>query len=512
MRTRRSVLSLASTLLFMIVTMTTALVTAPYLIHWLGRDRFGLFRTMSELFGYLTLLEFGLSGALAPLLAGAIGRGDHQSERRTMAVGVRAYAFVSILSVVGGLFLAATIPFWTNVPDGLETEARQACVVYSLGFLWLGLIPFRAAIEARQLGYVLNLLLTGQALIIASSSMVLAWWGWGIPGQALAILIGISVFNLTITGLMLQRNMDVLHAAVFDPVDLETRRGLNRLSGSTLAIQLAGRAGTMTDNIILGRMIDQKAVTILYFTQRLPVMVLSLLQGVSSATWAGLAELHASGEHETYRRRVIELSGMISILGVAALGPVVAYNRHFIDVWRVGQENNGGTAIVIVAAANTLLVALLTLWSWSFTATGQVAKLLPIGIVSAIFNVIASVVLTWRFGVIGPLLGTTVSFLFISSWSVPELLHRNFGVSRISLASAVLKPLACGIPYTILLWWVAQTHRPRGLIGLGAEMSLAAVGFLVLAGFCLLSSAERSVWIGRIRALRTTQPATSPVV
>lgn len=498
--------------LFLAVTMASSLVTAPYLIDWLGQDRFGLFRTMTELFGYLTLLEFGLSGSLAPLLAGAIGRCDPRGERQTMAAGVRAYALVSIPTLLSGMLLSATITFWTKVPLGLENEARQACFVYSLGSIWLGLVPFRAALEARQKNYVINLLLTAQALMITTGSMLLAWGGWGIVGQALAILIGITIFNLTVTAGSLHQNFGVIRAAMFEPIDAEAKKGLRRLSGSTLAMQLAGRLSTMTDNIIIGQIIDQKAVAILYFTQRLPVLVQSLLQGVSTATWAALAELYARGEHDLYRRRLLELSSMISILGVAALGPIVVYNREFIDVWRVGQENNGGTAIVIVAAFNSLMFALLALWSWSFIATGQIAKLLPIGIVSAVFNVVASVILTWRFGVIGPLLGTTLSFVLINSWAIPQLLHRYFGISRASLVGTVLKPVALGIPYTVLVWRVALSHHSTGLLALATEMSIAALGYLFLSFYSLLSRAERETWLIRLRALWPTRTKTFPLV
>lgn len=145
MRTRRSILSLVTSLLFMVVTMAGGLVTSPFLLKSLQPDRFGLFRTMTDLFGYLTLLEFGLSGALAPLLAGAMGREDKDAERRTMAAGMRAYVLVSILSLICGVLLSATITLWTSVPGGLEHEARVACLVYSLSLIWIGSIPFRGS-------------------------------------------------------------------------------------------------------------------------------------------------------------------------------------------------------------------------------------------------------------------------------------------------------------------------------------------------------------------------------
>ena len=46
--------------------------------------------------------------------------------------------------------------------------------------------PAEAALvcAARQQGYRINLMLVGQSLLITAVSLVLAWSGWGITGQA----------------------------------------------------------------------------------------------------------------------------------------------------------------------------------------------------------------------------------------------------------------------------------------------------------------------------------------
>ena len=75
MRVRRSLLNFGSNALLMAVTMAVALPAAPWLLLWLGVSVSGGVRVLNAAFGWLTLLEFGLGGAIGPLLALAVGRG-----------------------------------------------------------------------------------------------------------------------------------------------------------------------------------------------------------------------------------------------------------------------------------------------------------------------------------------------------------------------------------------------------------------------------------------------------
>ena len=258
-------------------------------------------------------------------------------------------------------------------------------------------------------------------------------------------------------------------------------------------------------------------VTTLFLTQRLAVLAQAQLQGIGSAAWAGLAELYARGELGTFRRRLIELTNMVAILGVAILGPIVAYNRHFFALW-VPSQSYGGDLVVLVAAANALLLGLSSLWNWCFVGTGQVRLVLPLVVAGSVLNLAASVSLTWWFrSMSGPLLGTTLAALAVNLWIMPLLLRQTFGVSLRALARAVATPLAWGVLYTSGLWWLANIHTPRGWLGLAAETGLAALGFLALAWFVLLNPTDRDLWRQRLSGLlpkrgrgrEPSDPATS---
>ncbi|MGH9899785.1 MAG: lipopolysaccharide biosynthesis protein, partial [Pyrinomonadaceae bacterium] len=78
---------------------------------------------------------------------------------------------------------------------------------------------------------------------------------------------------------------------------------------------------------------------------------------------------------------------------------------------------------------------------------------------------------------------------------------RTFGVSLTQLVQALFIPVAIGIPYSFVVWFIALEHRPHGLIGIAVEMSLVTLIYLLMSLFLVFSREERGVWVGRLRLL-----------
>ncbi|WP_335216266.1 hypothetical protein [Nostoc sp.] len=119
--------------------------------------------------------------------------------------------------------------------------------------------------------------------------------------------------------------------------------------------------------------------------------------------WAALADLHAKGEIDKFNARVIELTRLVAVMGLALMVAIAAYNPYFVKLW-VGQERFAGDAVTLLAACNGFLLGLLSLWGWCFSGTGNVGKITLLSALTAVINVIISIVSTHFFGIIGPLL------------------------------------------------------------------------------------------------------------
>ena len=502
MRTRRSLLNFATMILYSGVVMAVGLIASPWLEAWLGPGAFGGYRVVVDLFAYLGLLEFGLGGALAPLLARALGRGDEVAVGRTLAAAVRAYFRVAVLMAAVGLALSPLLPwFASDLPRAGLGDLRRGWLVLLLATVPFALSPFRSVLDARQEGYRINLLLIAQSLVITVAALLLARRRPGGSRVLLANVLGVWTFSLVPAALVLRGDPRFWRVLRPEPIDPEARRALWALSAPALVLSLCGRLGLMTDNLVIGSVLGVEAVTVLFFTQRLAVVGQSLLQGVGGATWAALAELHARGDRDIFNRRLIELTTLVSVLAAAGLGPVVAYNHHFFALWVGRGVAYGGDLVIAVAALNAILQAQTAFWAWCLGATGHMREQVPPAIAWAVLNLVASIVLTHALGVVGPLLGSCVAFLAVNVWALPLLLRRTFATPPLALARAALGPLAWGVPYTAALWWMARQQRPLGWLGLAAEMGAAAIGFLALSAFVIFSRDDRDRWRGRLRDL-----------
>ncbi|HEV2169429.1 MAG TPA: polysaccharide biosynthesis C-terminal domain-containing protein, partial [Candidatus Binatus sp.] len=220
--------------------------------------------------------------------------------------------------------------------------------------------------------------------------------------------------------------------------------------------------------------------------------------GIGGASWAGLAELSVQGRTEIFNRRVVELTRTVAVLGFAGLVPIVAYNRAFISLW-VGSQRYGGDWLTILAAANALMLGVFSLWAWCFTGTGAAPILTRAVIGQAIVNVACSIGFTLAFGIIGPLLGTTVSFLAVSAWFLPRAMAVRFGTNPADLLSAVGIPAFLAMPFAALTWWFSRTYGATDWIGIAWQMAAAGAIYLSLSWLFVFRRDERADLLSRFR-------------
>lgn len=498
-RATRSFWNFGSSLVFTGATVVTGLVATPLLVRWLGAERLGAFRTATDWLGYVTLLELGLGGALLPMLALALGRNGREGVRTVMAAGFRAYAWVAVGMLVGGGVVAVLAGRLIPVSVELHTDLRVGVLVGLLSLVWIPLSPLRSLTDASQRGHVVNLSLSVQAVTIAALSLLLARAGWGIRGQFLAVAIGTAAFYALLAFDVLRRDPAVLTWAA-RPAVADAGRALWRLNVPTVILQACGRVALLTDNIIVAFFMGPAAVVPFFVTQRLAAMAQAQLLAVGGATWAAMADLHAAGEHATLGRRVVELTQLVSVLGLAVMIPIGAYNHHFVALWVPGHF--AGHGVTLLAVTIGLCQGVFSLWGWLFTGTGRVAAILPLTVVASLVNLVVSIAGTWAFGWLGPLLGTLMSFVLVYAWGLPLLLRRDFNVSIRALCRAGAKPLLVGLPYAVAVGWLAFAHRPWGWVGLVGEMAGAASVYLALAWAVVLCREERAGWAARLRQLR----------
>ena len=500
MRTQRSIASYVSALTSSGLTIVFALVATPLRLAWLGEETMGLFRILLDTLAYLTLLEFGIATALSSLFATALARDDSTRVRTLLRLGLRELVKVSALKVLAGLGLTLALLHYLEIPSGLQTDFIIACGVGVLSTLMTPVNAFRALLEAAQRGYSIQLVLSLQAALSTLLALWFAWLGWGVTGQLAALACGTALSSALLVVASVRRFGDMLTAA---PVAAGSVRsasaGLRRLNWPAFTIYLSGVMGLLSDSILIAVFLSPRVVMTFFLTQRLASVAQAQLQNIGTASWAAMAEIYARGELGLFNRRAVELTRLVAIASMTLLIPIAAFNRTFIGLW-VGPELHGGTAVTLAAALVAFGQAVVSLWGWLFHATGQLPKVVPISVATVTVNLVGSIILVRTYGIVGPLLGTLLSFALVSSWAFPLLMRGSFGLSIPRVAGALAWPVVVGLPVIGVSGWASTQpffHTWQGwLVG----TSTTAATYLVMAWMLLLDVQDRLAWRNRVRA------------
>lgn len=500
-RTRASAWTAATALLLSAVTMAVGFISTPYLVRWLGPDRFGAFRIVQDWLTYLTLLDLGLVGALVGCMSSAVGRGDSDEVRAWLSTGMKMYAGLMLIMLACGAVLVAALPsaIRSNVipPDEIRTAGAILLVPVAL----IPLYVCRAVIELRQMGYLVNLLLIWQSVIATVTALVTAYYGWGLVGQSCAVVLSQLPASFLLTWKVTRLYPRFWQASL----PAAERKQMWSLNWKTFIYRLMTQISVLSDALILGWLLGPVAVTSYLITQRFATILRSQIQSIGTSTWAGLLELHARGESERFREKFLEITGLTSSLALVLLGVLAAYNEPFLSRW-VGREHYAGEAVNILTTLTFWFWCIFSIWHWPIGGTGRIGLWVPYAAVGTVLSLTIGILATWMWGVVGPLIGAAANFVTLTAWGLPKILHQEFGFSRSELWSRALSPLRVYLPYLTVVWVVARMARPDNYPFLALHLTAAYAAGGLLWWLVELTPANRNEWKCRLQFAFKREP------
>jgi O-antigen/teichoic acid export membrane protein len=501
-RVRRAALTLVAGQGAAVGVILMAFFATPILVRGLGEERYGAYRVASDYLAYVALLELGLGASVSAALARA--RSDDRPGRVAVIAraGFRAFARVGALIAVGTAALIAATPWLVPTTPEVGADLRAGLCISLVALVLYPLGVCRALVDAGQRGYLIHAGLLAQAVVTTAVAVASVRVGWGLTGQFAAVAAGGVVFAGVITLAAVRTHPGAFAGGGSDP---EAVAELGRSNRDNLIAGLLYRVGQGTETILVALFVGTAAVTPYVLTQRLANMVQGQLNGFGAATWAALTEMYHRGEHAALRVRLVGLTRLVVVAGLAALVPVVAGNRAFVRLW-VGPGGDAGWAVTALAAAVALAQSLATLWGWQLVGIGRTRPTLPPLLVGSVLGLAAAVLLAPLLGLAGVLLGTVVQMGGVVAWGNGWLLRRELGVPLRALAGAIARPVLVTAPYGAVVIAVGAVWPPDQLdlpgwgrwAVLAGGMAAAAAGCLALNWVLVLPADERTELVSRV--------------
>jgi len=428
------------------------LVALPVAVHFLDKERIGLWSLISQMAGYLLFLELGVGAAAGRMLAEPLAANEQRGIDRAWSTLLTILAAQAALITVVGCCLTFWLVDCFKIPLALAGDAR---------FVWVGMtlmhalsFPMRAytGVLLCQERFHWTLLISGCTpwINLLGFAAMLAL-GWGLRSYVFAAL----VVNLSQFAWMRHLLRQGPHRLHYQPsyASWQIAKPILGYSASIMLWSIAPAIVGSIPSVVLGRTLGLESVSLYMVSYRAPQLVAMLALRSYHAFYPKLQNLHVTAQRDRFLR-VFRLATALS-LAMSGLGLVVALwvNRYAVGVLS-RPDYYAGDWTTLWFVLGFLVMAWGEHLGTLFIIAGK-AKLVSVAL-------LVEVGLMWVF----------------ASWLCPR-----YGMAGVAAAIA-LTPLLVRIPYYAMVGPRSCGFSLRSLYG-NAAVVLAAALLLILGTFLL---------------------------
>ena len=426
-RSRRLRWSLVTSLLTKPIAFVTPIVTVPLFLHYLGKERYGLFENVGALTVWLTMANVGLTLGLLNRLTECHVSGDRELARRYVSTLVLVLlgltvAFTLVISVVvpfvdfSHLFKAGS----AEVLRGAPLAVWVAAMITLWGMLFSITQPIYTAYQEHHRNNLWDGVAKGLTL---AACLLVVYTGSGLVGVILAAA-GVTT---------LVRFLNTVWLFVWEKpwllptpghFDRKLLRGTIKQGVGLFVISTAAMSIFQIDKLIIGKMLGQDAVAEYSVVGRPFMLAFGLYSLLLAPLWPMHGEALRRGDIDWVRRvlrhSVLAGSGLIVACGAA----MFFFGDWILAAWTRGDFFDVSRPLVVA------MTALFVLWTWMaslsivLNSAGVLRPQMWCISAHALLNVIMAVALAKRFGVTGVAWSMSITGLVTSVWGYPWMMRK----------------------------------------------------------------------------------------
>jgi O-antigen/teichoic acid export membrane protein len=430
-RSRRALAGGAVLAMQVVLRVGTTIVVAPLLLHLESKETLGAYSVVTQLIGYVVLLELGLSRALSREVAQLSG-GDGSAEPMAAVFGT-SILFLSAVGVIAALsmvMLAHVLPLWLTAPDEVVASAVSAVLIFS-GWMLLRfpLSVFQALLFARQEIAVYGGIALSCDLLRAILSIALVLGGYGLTGLATGMVASEAVMSVA-SWVVSRRRRLIPSKLSFDTAVLWRLLGV----GVPLSLMSVGDQLTFfSQDLIAGWLMGASGAAVIYAMRMPAFTAASLVSRVLESAVPGLNDLYGRRDLHALRSAYYRLTGYTLGAAVWLAAGVCAFNRPLVEAW-LGADLYETGGITAAIAFFWLIAMLNTVFTHFLAVEGRLTRYPVVVLFAGAGTVFLGLVLGRYFGLAGIAWGAALATLV----TTPFLLRRNVRMLEIDLRTAIL--------------------------------------------------------------------------
>ena len=471
-------------------TVIISLIMMPFVIHSLGDKMYGMWILVGSFLGYYGLLNFGLSSAVQRYISKAIGEKNYDEINKIVNTSLLLFIILGLIALVISIITAVIVPILIkNITD--VNMFRKIMLIVGVSFV-IG-FPMRVflAIFEANLRYdicaaiELMKLFTRTALIILFLKM-----GYGIIALAL-ITFSVSMFEyLSQYYLVKKLYSNIVYSRKY--IEISKMKMLFEYSKYSFIAQLADILRFKVDNLVIVIFMGLSQITLYSIAARIIKYFMELIMASVGMLTPVFSQYDGMGDYGSIRDKFIFMTKISSYISIFIGGTLIIFGKAFIERW-MGIDYLDGYPLLIVLVV-PIMIALMQSPSIQLLYGISKHKFFAISnSIEGIANLIISLLLVRKYGLIGVALGTAIPMIFIKLFVQPIYTCKAIKLDLWKYYFGVMIPVILKSSFVIIsFWYLFRVYIHPSYLSLLALIVCEVLCFTVIIYFIGFQINERN--------------------
>ncbi|MBM6840757.1 oligosaccharide flippase family protein [[Clostridium] spiroforme] len=404
-------------------------VSRKIFVHFLSAEYLGINGLYGNILSVLALAELGLGNVTQFFLYKPVAEDDQIKICQLIVYFKKLYRYIAMAVFIIGICF---VPFLHVIIN--SQLSQNELIIYYIIFLVNSCVTYFSADKIALLAaYQDNRLnkyitLAVNFFLQICQIIILAIWHNYIL-YVLATLVS-SIANVLITNFLCYRRYPYLKNKQASAV-INKMLIINYLK-STFLYKIGATIVNNTDNILISVMVSTASVGLYSNYYMIVSGVQAFLTVITSSLISAIGNLSTSGN----KKRMYEVFKIMTLFYhfIGAFGGVLffIFLNEFISIWLGEKFLLDQKTVFAIAFSFYLTNAISPIWMFRET-NGLFIKVKYILLITAVLNILLSIVLGRSYGMFGILIATSFARILTQVWYEPRILFKNlFGVPEFS--------------------------------------------------------------------------------
>lgn len=477
------------------LTLVVTFFMSPFLVHTLGDEMYGIWSLLMSFSGYLSLLDLGIGSSLTRY----ISKYSRDNERDKVNIVINSS--ISIYLLIGIVILALS-PLMAKLFLSLvniDQEFKE--ITYWLLILTSGnvsVLLLRASMRGLYFGFqrydLVNLVAAAATLIQAGSFYILLSNGFAILSMTVTVLVVNCIVVISYYVILRFKYQFVQIGTKH--IKRDEISTIFNYSTFTFINMIANQVIYYTDNFVIGIFMNTGAITYYTIAWSLMEYLKKFCMSFTTVFVPVISQYEDQNDFDSIRDALNTGTRYTLIIMLPLCLGGLVLGKPFLAMW-MGEK---------YATACSPILSIL-LFSQLFELPQRISNAVLYGIsrhkvlsyaslIAAAINLLLSIVLIKRFGLIGVAIGTIVPQIILYGLFLPFYTNKVVGQSVVAfLKETYFRLIVPAIILFLTLELCVQFFNPSTYFCLLLEASLSTLSYALIVYLIALNSRERKMII-----------------